>query len=166
MNDPAYKELLENSVNYNTRLCIERRLRLPFLDSQTGVAQNHSQLFMSKRQRMPGLQQGQIYTYPRQRWRKKRRQYLTMHSRAFARAADAVLDGESDMHSISQVENPALQDTDSKDSQLLKDDVKVNSRFLLTYNTSLHTYICRSGTTMSRTCWKWTRMMSLIRILT
>lgn len=125
MNDTAYKELLENSANYNTRLCIERRLRLPFLDSQTGVAQNHSQLFMNKRQRMPGLAQGQIYTYPRQRWRKKRRQYLTMHSRAFARAADAVLDGESDMHSISQVENPALQDTDSKDSQLLKDDVKV-----------------------------------------
>lgn len=128
MNDAAYKELLESSVNYNTRLCIERRLRLPFLDSQTGVAQNHSQLFMSKRQRMPGLQQGQIYTYPRQRWRKKRRQYLTMHSRAFARASDSVLDGESDMHSISQVENPALQDTDSKDSQLLKDDVKVSSR--------------------------------------
>lgn len=69
--------------------------------------------------------QGQIYTYPRQRWRKKRRQYLTMNSRAFARAADALLDGENDMHSISQVENPALQDTDSKDSQLLKDEVKV-----------------------------------------
>lgn len=75
---------------------------------------------------MPGLIQGQIYTYPRQRWRKKRRQYLTMHSRSFARAADAILDAEGDMHSISQVENPALQDTDSKDSQLLmKDDVKV-----------------------------------------
>lgn len=27
------------------------------------------------------------------------------------------------MHSISQIENPALQDTDSKDSQLLKDEV-------------------------------------------
>lgn len=119
-----YKETLENSANYNTRLCIERRMRLPFLDSQTGVAQNHSSLFMHKRQRMPGILQGQIYTYPRQRWRKKRRQYLTMNSRAFARAADHMLDGDVDMHSISQVENPALQDTDSKDSQLLlKDDV-------------------------------------------
>lgn len=48
-----------------------------------------------------------------------------MHTRAFARAADSILEGEGDMHSISQVENPALQDTDSKDSQLLKDDVKV-----------------------------------------
>lgn len=96
---------------------------MPFLDSQTGVAQNHSALFMSKRQRIPGLNPGQIYSYPRVRWRKKRRQYLTLHSRVLARAADAMLDGEGDLHSISQVENPALQDTDSKDSQLLKDEV-------------------------------------------
>lgn len=31
----AYKEMLENSETYNTRLCIERRLRLPFIDLQT-----------------------------------------------------------------------------------------------------------------------------------
>lgn len=124
MNDPSYKEILENSVNYNTRLCIERRLRLPFIDTQTGVAQNHCALFMNRRQRIPGLLPGQIYTYPRMRWRKKRRQYLTMNSRAFQRAADAMMDGDMDMHSISQIENPALQDTDSKDSQLLlKDEV-------------------------------------------
>lgn len=122
MKDATYKEAIESSANFNTRLCIERRMRLPFLDSQTGVAQNHSNLFMHKRQRMPGLLQGQIYTYPRQRWRKKRRQYLTMNARAFARAADAIMD-EGEMHSISQMENPALQDNDSKDSQLLKDEV-------------------------------------------
>lgn len=98
-------------------------MRVPFLDSQTCVAQNHSQLFMSKRLRMPGLNPGQIYSYPRPRWRKKRRQYLSLHSRVFARAADSMLDGENDLHNISQVENPALQDTDSKDSQLLKDEV-------------------------------------------
>ncbi|KAJ8956976.1 hypothetical protein NQ318_012140 [Aromia moschata] len=124
LNEAAYKEALENSVNYNTRLCIERRLRLPFIDTQTRVAQNHSALYMSRRQRIPGLLPGQIYSYPRQRWRKKRRQYLTMNSRAFARAADHMLDGETDVHNISQIENPALQDTDSKDSQLLlKDEV-------------------------------------------
>lgn len=127
LNDTAYREALESSANYNTRLCLERKLRMPFLDSQTGVAQNHSNLFMPKRQRMPGLVPGQIYSYPRARWRKKRRQYLTLHSRVLARAADAMLDGEGDLHNISQVENPALQDTDSKDSQLLKDEVaKVN----------------------------------------
>lgn len=43
-----------------------------------GVAQNHSALFMSARERLPGLLLGQIYTYPSKRWRKKRRQYL-MH---------------------------------------------------------------------------------------
>ncbi|KAK9881515.1 hypothetical protein WA026_016395 [Henosepilachna vigintioctopunctata] len=123
MNDNQYKEALESSANYNTRLCIERRLRLPFIDTQTGVAQNHSSLFMHPRQRIPGLLPGQIYSYPRPRWRKKRRQYLTMNSRAFARAADSMLD-EGELHNISQMENPALQDTDSKDSQLLlKDEV-------------------------------------------
>ncbi|KYB28897.1 hypothetical protein TcasGA2_TC032347 [Tribolium castaneum] len=124
LSDPLYNESIESSLNYNTRLCIERRLRLPFIDTQTGVAQNHSSLFMHKRQRIPGLLPGQIYTYPRQRWRKKRRQYLIMNSRAFARATDSMLDGDADMHNISQIENPALQDTDSKDSQLLKDDSK------------------------------------------
>ncbi|XP_066138505.1 zinc finger protein ubi-d4 isoform X3 [Euwallacea fornicatus] len=122
MSEQSYKEILESSANFNTRLCIERRLRLPFIDTQTGVAQNHSSLFMHKRQRMPGLTPGQIYSYPRQRWRKRRRQYLTINSRAYARHAD-LLDGESDMHSISQIENPALQDTDSKDSQLLSGEV-------------------------------------------
>ncbi|EDV95186.1 uncharacterized protein LOC6569418 [Drosophila grimshawi] len=75
--DVSYRETIEYSANFNTRLCIERRLRLPFLDPQTGVAQNHSQLFMDKRQRMPGFRQGQIYTYPAARWRKSRRQYLS-----------------------------------------------------------------------------------------
>lgn len=98
-------------------------MRVPFFDSQTCVAQNHSSLYMPKRHRMPGLLPGQIYSYPRPRWRKKRRQYLILQSRMLARAAEGGLDGDVDLHSISTVENPALQDTDSKDSQLLKDDV-------------------------------------------
>lgn len=36
LNDTAYREAIENSSNYNSRLCRERRLRMPFLDSQTG----------------------------------------------------------------------------------------------------------------------------------
>lgn len=43
-NDAQYKEIIEQSETYNTRLCIERRLRMPFLDPQTGTAQNHSSL--------------------------------------------------------------------------------------------------------------------------
>ncbi|EDS41899.1 zinc-finger protein DPF3 [Culex quinquefasciatus] len=76
INDSAYKEGIENSETFNTRLCIERRQRMPFLDPQTGVAQYHSALFMKARQRMPGLKVGQIYSYPAARWRKSRRQYL------------------------------------------------------------------------------------------
>lgn len=56
-----------------------------------------------------------------------------MHARAFARAADAAMD-DGDMHSISQMENPALQDTDSKDSQLLKDEVsKVTKKNMVVF---------------------------------
>lgn len=92
LNDSAYKEMLENSETYNTRLCIERRLRMPFLDPQTGVAQNHCALFMKRRQRMPGLREGQIYTYPSGRWRKSRRQYLIHQHRPFRMIRDPECD--------------------------------------------------------------------------
>ncbi|PSN30856.1 Zinc finger protein DPF3 [Blattella germanica] len=118
LNDTSYREAIENSANYNTRLCIERRLRMPFLDSQTGVAQNHSNLFMTPRQRIPGLVEGQIYTYPSKRWRKKRRQYLMN----FMQPRRKELDPESDLHTISTVENPAASNEDSKDSVGLKDE--------------------------------------------
>lgn len=39
----TYKELIENSETFNTRLCIERKLRMPWIDG-TGIAQNHSSL--------------------------------------------------------------------------------------------------------------------------
>lgn len=42
LNDTAYREAIENSSNYNTRLCRERRLRMPFLDSQTGDIKSHT----------------------------------------------------------------------------------------------------------------------------
>ncbi|XP_051845087.1 zinc finger protein neuro-d4 isoform X3 [Macrotis lagotis] len=48
-------------------------MRLPFLDSQTGVAQNNCYIWMEKTHRGPGLAPGQIYTYPARCWRKKRR---------------------------------------------------------------------------------------------
>lgn len=76
LHDSTYTELIEFSSTFNTRLRVERKLRLPFLDPQTGVAQRHSNLFMKKTQRLPGLREGQIYTYPQLRWRKAKRQYL------------------------------------------------------------------------------------------
>ncbi|KAL1124293.1 hypothetical protein AAG570_002061 [Ranatra chinensis] len=124
LNDAAYREAIDNSANYNTRLCLERRLRLPFLDSQTGIAQNHSNLFMSGRERIPGQVDGQLYTYPSKRWRKKRRQYL-MQPQVQLRRCDLSGVG-GDLHSISTIENPAVAGStdDSKDSNStgLKDD--------------------------------------------
>uniref|UniRef100_A0A1S4L2G6 Requim, req/dpf2, putative n=1 Tax=Ixodes scapularis TaxID=6945 RepID=A0A1S4L2G6_IXOSC len=76
MADPAYKDAMESSSSANTRLVVERRLRLPFLDAQTGVAQSDCALWMPRWQRMPGHGDGQLYSYPARRWRKKRRQYL------------------------------------------------------------------------------------------
>lgn len=95
----------------------------------TGVAQNHSNLFMSPRQRIPGLIEGQIYTYPSKRWRKKRRQYLMN----FMQPRRKELDAEGDLHTISTVENPAASNEDSKDSVGLKDEVaKVINHYFIT----------------------------------
>ncbi|GAB0092191.1 d4 [Sergentomyia squamirostris] len=121
LNDSAYKEVLENSENYNTRLCIERRLRMPFLDPQTNVAQNHCALFMKSRQRLPGLSAGQLYTYPAARWRKSRRQYLIQ--RPFRMLRETELESEFHQQTHDIASSVAAGDTDSKDSQNVKDEV-------------------------------------------
>lgn len=98
LGEDFYREAIEHCRSYNARLCAERSLRLPFLDSQTGVAQNNCYIWMEKTHRgpgtrreagvgrglspgtslsqplsPPGLAPGQIYTYPARCWRKKRR---------------------------------------------------------------------------------------------
>ncbi|KAF0030710.1 hypothetical protein F2P81_017441 [Scophthalmus maximus] len=55
LGEEFYKDAIEHCRSYNARLCAERSMRLPFLDSQTGHAP------------------GQLYTYPARCWRKKRR---------------------------------------------------------------------------------------------
>lgn len=121
LNDSAYREIIENSETYNTRLCIERRLRMPFLDPQTGVAQNHSALFMKKIQRMPGLREGQIYSYPATRWRKSRRQYL-VNPRPFGIVREQIQHHDADSLGIDS-SSIGAGDTDSKDSQNVRDEV-------------------------------------------
>jgi zinc finger protein ubi-d4 len=86
MNEPLYRESIKNAAEFNTRLSHERTQRLPFLDHITGVAQNHSNLWMDARQRLPGLREGQILTYPSKRWKKKRRQYLSFLQPRFNQA--------------------------------------------------------------------------------
>jgi zinc finger protein ubi-d4 len=119
LDDPAYKDAIEHSATYNTRLCIERKMRLPFLDAQTGVAQNNCYLWMSRRQRMPGENHGQLYMYPSKRWRKRRRQYLVNFLRPRARDLDL---HETDVHQISTVENPAAKmEDDGKEEKVAED---------------------------------------------
>lgn len=59
LNDSAYREVIENSENYNTRLCLQRRLRIPRLRLQMPNA-----LWLKKsRQRMPGLRYNYFLFY-------------------------------------------------------------------------------------------------------
>uniref|UniRef100_H2LT43 Double PHD fingers 2 n=1 Tax=Oryzias latipes TaxID=8090 RepID=H2LT43_ORYLA len=75
LGEQYYRDALEQCHNYNARLCAERSVRMPFLDSQTGVAQSNCYIWMEKRHRGPGVAPGQLYTYPARRWRKKRRSH-------------------------------------------------------------------------------------------
>lgn len=50
-------------------------MRLPYLDSHTGVAQNNCHIWFHKYQRGEGLEDGQLYSYPARRWRKKPKLY-------------------------------------------------------------------------------------------
>lgn len=149
LNDSSYSELIEYSANFNSRLCIERRLRLPFLDPQTGVAQKHSNLYLKKTQRLPGLKEGQIYTYPSPRWRSKKNSMRFSNSgRPFYRfragdnctmlvppcnvgptstiipAITTVESNINDFQALIDAESNSLgaADTDSKDSQNLKEE--------------------------------------------
>lgn len=66
-----YKEAMENASQFNARLVSERKMRLPYLDSHTGVAQNNCHIWFEQYQRGKGLEDGQLYSYPARRWRKR-----------------------------------------------------------------------------------------------
>ncbi|XP_005100689.1 zinc finger protein ubi-d4 isoform X2 [Aplysia californica] len=104
-NEQRYLEAMEQTASFNTRLSMERKMRLPFLDSQTGVAQRHTHLFHPYRHRQPGEMSGQLYSYPAKRWKKKKRSFFSSDPR-IGRHGD-IETGEADMHQISAVENPA-----------------------------------------------------------
>ncbi|KAM8915405.1 zinc finger protein DPF3-like isoform 2-T2 [Spinachia spinachia] len=81
LGDQFYKDAIEQCRSYNARLCAERSVRLPFLDSQTGVAQNNCYIWMQRHHRGPGVAAGQMYTYPARCWRKKRRPHNATDTR-------------------------------------------------------------------------------------
>ena len=65
-----YKDALEHTSTYNSRLVFERKQRSPFLDSQTGVAQVSCHLWKSKLVRRAPAYPYQLYSYPARRWKK------------------------------------------------------------------------------------------------
>lgn len=111
LSNDSYKEMLDSSESFNSKQNFERKMRLPFLDPITAIAQNHSTLFMKKRQRLPGLRPGQCYSYPQVRWRKSRRQYLT-NPRPYGKVRK-IEEIEEHLENSSSL---GAADTDSKDS--------------------------------------------------
>uniref|UniRef100_A0A3B3Y505 PHD-type domain-containing protein n=1 Tax=Poecilia mexicana TaxID=48701 RepID=A0A3B3Y505_9TELE len=75
LGEQYYRDAMEQCHSYNARLCAERSILMPFLDSQTGVAQSNCYIWMEKRHRSAGIAPGQLYSYPARRWRKKRRSH-------------------------------------------------------------------------------------------
>lgn len=84
-----YSDLLQDTKSFNESLYQDRRLRLPFIDGQTGVAQSDCSLWRSRCERknveqLPndtggcggGCQSGTLFKYPAPRWLKRRREYL------------------------------------------------------------------------------------------
>ena len=59
---------------------------------------------------MPGLKQGQIYSYPQKQWRKRKYQYLEYFMTPKFHSVSAET-SNGDMQTISQVENPAIANT-------------------------------------------------------
>lgn len=106
----SYKDFLERATGFNRKMNEERKMRIPYIDGQTGVAQRHYSNQRFARERMPGRKTGQILSYPQKEWKKKRYQYLKffMQPRRF--------DPDSEMHTISQIENPSSVNEDSNHS--------------------------------------------------
>lgn len=88
---------------------------------------------MSPRERIPGLENGQLYSYPTKRWRKKRRQYL-MQPQVQLRRLELGPTDSMDLHTISTLENPAAaSNEDSKDSIGIKDESKLSVSFIFIF---------------------------------
>jgi len=71
-----YKDLAVNTQSFSRKLNEERKMRIPYVDGQTGVAQKHYNNSRRACERMPGTKPGQVFSYPQRRWVKKSYQYL------------------------------------------------------------------------------------------
>lgn len=71
-----YKDLVTNTKSFSRKINEERKMRLPYVCGQTGVAQKHYNTSKRASERMPGARLGQVYSYPQKKWQKKNYQYL------------------------------------------------------------------------------------------
>ncbi|CAB1325033.1 unnamed protein product [Coregonus sp. 'balchen'] len=95
LGEQYYKDAMEQCHSYNARLCAERSILMPFIDSQTGVAQSNCYIWMEKRHRSAGIAPGQLYSYPSRRWRKKRRSHPPEDPRLAFPPIKSAVDGSS-----------------------------------------------------------------------
>ena len=72
-NDKVYQEALQASSKFNKRLMNERKMRIPFLDNQTKVAQANCMIWHLEYERKNSDKEGYVYTYPVKKWYKNRR---------------------------------------------------------------------------------------------
>lgn len=131
-------EFLESCATFNKRISSERRHRLPFLDSQTGVAQNPSNLWRSKRERRPGADSSVVFTYPAKRWKKKKSSInLLVADIKCVKAEEAFevnVESESSSIKIIPVDlKSQMSDIKSESGDKDTTSVRVKGYFLLSY---------------------------------
>lgn len=83
-----YREAMDQVHVYNSKILLDRRLRMPYIDSQTGLAQQDCHLWVSRVQRCAPMRHGQIYSYPSRRWRVKKRPDFVGSSRTAEKKED------------------------------------------------------------------------------
>ena len=52
--EQRYQAALESARSWNTKMLTERKLRQPYLDNTTGLAQTNCNLWLNARDRQPG----------------------------------------------------------------------------------------------------------------
>ncbi len=68
-----YRDAIDQVIAYNSKILVERRMRIPYIDGQTGVAQQDCHLWVSRVNRSAPVREGQVCTYPSRRWRVNKR---------------------------------------------------------------------------------------------
>ncbi len=69
----VYEDAIENSSKFNKNLVKDRKTRLPFLDSQTTVAQSNCSIWPKEYQRIRPHEASILLSYQTKKWYKRRR---------------------------------------------------------------------------------------------